>query len=846
MYLSRFFFLFLISIVLTGCGSDLNEFVATNGSAGLSSETTEPTDSNTSEQIRRIGARVVLPAGMSFASFPGSTVISQLDEAEVGSSGETFISLKEGGRVLAVFLDADGEPILTGILSDDLTEVSVETTVQTSVYVALGTVLLPEEIKQRFWGGVKDFPGYQDLVVNAEAMFLDDRFFFQSVAYRDLIRGYVQELNATETLEINPRLVTDGAVKSGLQIEEVGGDAVVVVNTIRRRAHAFVYKLDFTDKSDARTVLIDESTLALGGPLNSTKDTGVSPPSAVTSTIGALQNVASGKGIEFARKESDMLDLSLGLSEKEANYSIRVIGPSPRTGVLTDAEDAKLTRLNLETLGIDFVMPLIFLAVGQDNYAEKYLPNLKASDQYLAAVQAILTDVVAAEDALKKGDFKTAVVEMFTAAKDQVASNRFKFLLQSFFNLISLTADTVGDGFTVDQGDKIINNTGTFFKALKAVDVILQAADWARITAAYATSNKVEDFRIKVTENKVSLLPPGAAVIQGKAKSIQAVIQDGSTTLGAGEAFEYRWSTTGTYGIIRDSLGKSGTSFTTSRDTVEYVASEGTFPDDAMDEVTVEIVITGPGGTVPVGTADPSILLIRPRGFEIYPENAEMMGGTTLPLRVVLTDGSDPFESVVYDYQMIWETPGNFGLFNGVSRNVTESTTNRVPYEALEEEDEGTESVAVSVYSKLKGETGPFSFEERVTGSIQITNDENKKILYVSNSIITGQNTDSIFINWFVNTVFDIAPVEGAESYQATIIEHNPSPFFIGQTQSFSADDPDDLTGGVYRITTSRNSGSVPKDLEDAAARVSAGVGNAMAFQGSIRGLVKVVVTLRQ
>ena len=273
------------------------------------------------------------------------------------------------------------------------------------------------------------------------------------------------------------------------------------------------------------------------------------------------------------------------------------------------------------------------------------------------------------------------------------------------------------------------------------------------------------------------------------------------------------------------------------------MADLGAIPDDAFDEITVEIVIVGPNGEVPVGT-ETARFFVRPFGFEIFPDNVEMMGGTSLPIKVVLTDGSDPFESVVYDYSMVWETSGEFGLFNGVSKDLTEDTKNSALYEALEEESEGVEAVSVAIYSKLKGETGPVFFEDRINGSIRITNDENKKIFYIANKPISGGNSTQFWINWFVHTVFEFPPVPGAESYKMTIVEHNPLSSFNGATDSWTAGNPNDLTDGSYRLTTARTSGSVPTDLPDASERASNGIANALAYHSTISGLAKVVVTL--
>ena len=76
----------------------------------------------------------------------------------------------------------------------------------------------------------------------------------------------------------------------------------------------------------------------------------------------------------------------------------------------------------------------------------------------------------------------------------------------------------------------------------------MQAGDWTRITNAALSSKMVEDFRVTVTENKVTLIPPSLTIIQGDRKTIECVIQDGAATLGPGEAFVYRWTTTGNFG----------------------------------------------------------------------------------------------------------------------------------------------------------------------------------------------------------------------------------------------------------------------------------------------------------
>jgi hypothetical protein len=837
------FLLASICVFLVGCGSD-NGFVATTGNVGPGSgkSASDPDPGAGFAPLRQVNARVVLPNGVNI-DFTNASVMSQLTQFGVDADGSTIVSLEEGGRVLAILFDANDEPILMGFVTDTQNEISLETSVQASLYVGMGTVLLPAEVRQLFWDNVTIFEGYDQLLVDAEALFQNDPLFFQSAAYRDLITAYIETLLGTNPLDVQPRLITDPTVRSGIQVMEAGGDAVVLVNNTRRRAHAFAYKLDFTDTSGARHELIQETAFLNGNP-GAKLDVSVGPAAGVSSLIGTAQGLAGGKGAEYAAKESDPIDLSLGPQEKQAHYSIRVVGPATVFDPnLPTAEKDKLFDLRLETFGFDYMFPLLFLVVGQDDLIPEAIPTFVADNALLESIENLVNAVPGSLDNIKKGDFQQALRDVVDGFVDGGAAALFEPILTGLVDQLSGFREGIGKPFSQDQAQRILGSTKSALKVLKAVDILLQMGDWARIGAAIDSAQVVEDFRVTVTQNIVTLIPPDTAVAQGSTKSIKAVIQDGAATLGGGESFEYRWSTSGTYGSLRDTVGNKGTSFASSRDTVEYVAGEGALPDDAMDTVTVEVVIKGPGSIVPVGEPDePAKLRIRPRGFEIYPDDLEVQGGNSVPLSVRLTDGEDPFSSSIFDYKVTWSTPGRFGLFNGTTTSVTDTTKNTVIYECLEKEQDGTETVSVSIYSKLKGEPGPFLLDDKVSAAIKINNDKDTKIFYVKNSQISGSSKPGIFHNWYVRTVFDFAPIPNAETYRMTVIEHNPDakPTYIGKSGNWTAGNPDDLVDGVYRVITSSASGSTTSG-ETAAKNIA----TALARQSSYQCLAKMVVTLK-
>ena len=271
----------------------------------------------------------------------------------------------------------------------------------------------------------------------------------------------------------------------------------------------------------------------------------------------------------------------------------------------------------------------------------------------------------------------------------------------------------------------------------------------------------------------------------------------------------------------------------------------GPFPTTPVDDVMVEVSITGPGPDVPVGMSDPNEptkVRVRKNGFEITPKNLVVQGGNAVPLKVVLTDNSNPLDSTIFDYEFVWETPGVFGLFAGVSATVSSSNSNSVTYECLEDEENGTETVSVSIYSKFKDDPGPFEFEDKVSTTIEINNDPNRKIFYVTNSTTSDFNKTGIFYNWVVFNVYRFEPIENAIDYRLTVIENDPDaiPSYIGTSSFWVHGNPDDLEDGFYVHRTNFNAASGP--FEDSA---RSSYQEALARFAAIRGVAKVVVNLK-
>ncbi|MCA9795713.1 MAG: hypothetical protein KC910_28090, partial [Candidatus Eremiobacteraeota bacterium] len=651
----RFFRLLALLLVgasllgVTGCDSH-SDNPATPGTAGVS---TNPAGGGPATPppvgARMVDISVALPSGVNL-DLSQASVLSQLAQFAV-ENGQSQAVLRQDGRSLAILFDANGKPVLIGFIREGQRELSVTSTAEAALFYGLGTVYLPEEIKQKFFDQIRGLPFFTQFVAQTQTLFASDPNFLTSQAFQDLLQATVQSVVANgDLIDIQPRLVFSGDERSGLSLEEQPGDKAILVNTLRRRAYAFIYKVSSKDLNDQETVLIADIA---GQNAPAGQEVIVGPTTDISSTIGVLQNQVSGKGLEYARKESDPISLGLAANENEAMYKVRVIGPSAFAAVLTDQEEERLRRLEYETLGLDVALPILVNMVGEDSFLKSF--KNEGGDAFVDAFTNLVSSLPAVNDALTQGDLSKARDEFFDALRTGALSNAF----QPFYDqLIGFIGDNVDLG--EDEANRLKAGSESFFKALDAVDLLLGFADIGRVLAAPTQAAMLEEWNVTSTRNKVTLVPAESTAIQGEEKTLTAVIQD--SNLAAGESYEFHWSTSGQFGVLRDSLGHEGTSFTSSSDEVRYFSSNALMiPEGAEETVTVEVFIRQGMNSTRLNQAEGSLKVL-PLGFKITPSGLTIDGGSSLALRAVRSDGSDPTSSSAFDYRFAWETDGHFGL----------------------------------------------------------------------------------------------------------------------------------------------------------------------------------------
>ena len=175
-----------------------------------------------------------------------------------------------------------------------------------------------------------------------------------------------------------------------------------------------------------------------------------------------------------------------------------------------------------------------------------------------------------------------------------------------------------------------------------------------------------------------------------------------------------------------------------------------------------------------------AVVTVKPLGFEIRPDGITIQGGNQLTLNLRRTNQTNPMENSTQDYRIVWDTPAEFGLFNGSASNITKIKDNEIVYEALEKERDGTEQITASIYSRPKESSDEYKFLDKVSASIEIKNDPNCNIDYynlvVSHTYpeINGgfECSPGVFTAYSGRVVINIPKDENATSYHVDWTEH--------------------------------------------------------------------------
>ncbi|MFT4204759.1 MAG: hypothetical protein QM610_12710 [Chitinophagaceae bacterium] len=712
----------------------------------------EPTITDTSYAVKEIA--VTIPDGSTYTA-TGADMYSFQYVSKVGSNGKVKVATRKGALATIYLLDASDNPVMAGFLTDSTTEVSSATTAKVLMYWAHGLPSQPYWAKKAFVNSVDNLAEMQAWVADYEELFKKDPLVFSNGGYLDKLKehllkmqpstpdgsGYTGNRSKGTLMSKTPDITVLGSTeqRSGLQTADMEGGKVFVNNYYRRRAHAFLYKMDFTDMS-GNTVEVKD---AVKTDTAADNDFAVSPASGATSVMGIigsqLEEYVSGEPtvIETFVKKNESPALLLNDDEQTSNYKARVVGPGLLAVTdITTAEKEKLYDLQIETFVFDCVLPAFALA---GSNVEETMPDHKTAqdrEAQIALIKSALNSMPDLNEAVKKSDFKGAL----RILRDNYAKDILSFAQ-------SKLGEVVLKGYYWDGLDIKFeaNYAKKFNKILSAFDLVLGASDMVRTGLNLSTSKEMEEWDLLLKAGTVTLsFVSGydSLINTSEETKIQVEIKNMSES---GDTHPYyEWSSTGKYGKLVDTKGNSGTSFETADNIVTYQSTVNS--GDLADGDNIDYVYVKASYNNAVIGYDTIAVNVKKVDYEMKPADGTVTGKqhanaantVTLYLAKTVTGLRDIPNNENLDFKVEWSTSGTYGNLVG---ETTTYNDDDIVYKATNDA-VGVyyESVTARVYAKNKGETDYWLYTN-VKGKVKIDNEQKKKLLYVPATELHGDST---------------------------------------------------------------------------------------------------------
>lgn len=689
-------------------------------------------DPDPADNLPKLAVSVKLPPNNSL-DLNKMSLVTGFIATPVKSDGSSDAVIPAGTTRISYLVDEEENILLMGFVNDSQKEISAASSAEVLAYFSSDLVFGPAELDEKIFGNFDQLPGFREFSEVVQARISQSpKLLMGAQLEGDLVKFYEGLGQFGDEIDIRARQInlSPTGVQSGIQIYDIDFQNIEIKNRFRRRTHAFLYKTAFKNKDGDETVLLP----SIGGSDKAKKDFSIVPTLAIQSFLGVLTDWVSGSGMEFAETVSDPVNIPLAENESEASYRLRIIGPGimdyPSGPVkMTSDEKSKWNSLMIETFTLDFLLPVMSAAIGYETKkGEK--PFLQNFEGFVKAAEVLIATEPAISELIEKGDFKKALKEFYWILYDSKRGD-WPELVKAFMSGVAKTQEP---GSFMDSPSQIDQKTNHALRVMSLVDNVILATDVARFTYHFVRSNSLEEFKVVSKEHDIKLSPEETSVTVFTNKDFTV---ETKTELSDGQAFLYKWSTSGTYGTIRDNLGNNGKSFENGQKTVTYRSERSDIPDGAKETIKVEAFIKQGPNETKIGEATATIS-VKPARLEIKPDGVTLSGKDKqrLALYVEWANG-DAFENTSsFDYKYEWSTPGLYGKFDG---SITHATTSRprITYHALDEEvEEAEENLKVDIYMRSKDGGDWFKYHT-AEGKVKIENDEKLKILQLPIQIST-------------------------------------------------------------------------------------------------------------
>jgi|GEM_PF-701573 len=719
--------------------------------------------------VETIGVQVTVPEGSNY-SHNGSKVMSYSTLSDVDATGKSNAAHTKQSVSVAYVFDKNDKIILAGFITDSSRVISPASTAKVLLYWAHRLQFQPFGLTESYLKLIDQIPGVMEWVDEFEKIFISDPMTLSNGSYTPALKNSMEKMTARNGVDIynlksaaSDIAVDGGDIRSGLQVAEDGLGKFSVTNYYRRRAHAFVYKMSFKDLNGDSHNVKDRIETSTKSDNNFTVDP-IAGATSVLGVVGMWIEDTDNKG-ESGSKKSDPVALDLADNETEAEYKVRIVGSGLPDTEITEVEDSKLFRLEMETFALDIVIPGMSMIMSLPETKDASPAPESAKEKIIEMVITMMGSFPDVYDEIKKGNYENAYKKLI--------ENLYK--AEQAANLADL-ADIVLDykGISDDNALFYSAKTKNLIAIMNIFDTVLGATDIARVFKHVAASKAMEEWELTARSSQVKLLPKESSVVTFTQQKITAEVKNLDESGDIHPFFE--WSTSGKYGTISDTKGNEGTSFESADKDIFYRsnAKEADLSDgDNWETIYVKAKL----GSKVIGT-DTARVNVKKYKYEMEPEGVTLTGkeggANEVALYLEIPKGGIPIQpNNDIDFKVVWSTAGKYGgLYGKDIDNVTTMTTyddNRAWYDCTDKDTkEGTETIYARIYSKSKEESDYSLFDE-VTGTVKINNDPKKKIFIVPVTYTKKILTESVG-NWAVFPTVKFAVEDSAKSYSVRLL----------------------------------------------------------------------------
>jgi hypothetical protein len=724
-----------------------------------------PVDTPTAYKTKEV--TIVLPQGVKL-DLATSTVQSLSVSTKVSAEGKSKAAFNQGYPNIAYVFDKDKRIVLAGFITDSSATISAASTAKVLLYFGYATMMEQYELTKIFINQIDGIKGTNEWYTTFENLFKADPLVLDKGSFVAPLRSAIRKISAGRKMNglplsqtggrSNAKLIADITVmdnteKSGLRIHSPSLSKISFDNNYRRRAHAFLYKVKSTmDGGTVKETPVASNSFA-------EVDTTIDPVGGFTSFTGVLGAWIEDKEIEFATLTAGPVTLKLNDDETEAEYKLRIVGPGrPGTNkTISEQETLKLTQLEIETLALDFLLPVMLEVVGNKDDLALIDGSRHVTGQiedFLEKTTAILKITPGAYEEVRKGNYDMALRKIMEGMYSELLAAKYEELVKLTAGILEIIAQ---QKYYISPHADIFKDAEKKVKILKLIDLGLFANDLARMGAHIVKSSQLEEWVVKARTPKVTLNPEKSEVVPLMQQKITCVIKNFNPAGGDTHAF-YEWSTSGKLGKISDTKGHTNlTSFASADQEVYYncTARASDLKDgDNFEYIYVKVKF----GSDIIGY-DTAVINVKKNRYQMLPAGVTLTGkkysGSRNDVLMSLKRidkaagiGADPN----IDYKIVWTIGGKYGKISGPGVNgattITLYNNESATYECTDDQTkEGTENIQASIYMKQKSET-EYILYDQVVGSVKINNDDKKKILHIPFSFLHGDKKSGPFTSY--------------------------------------------------------------------------------------------------